>query len=68
MNRLCLAASLFAAATAATMTVALLSAIVAIAEPQRGVLIAQTQGSEPQAPSATVLAMVSTATARHAAK
>lgn len=68
MNTLSRTARLFAAATAATITVALLGAVVSIAEPQRSVLIAKTQHSEPQAPSATVLAMVSTVAARHAGK
>lgn len=48
MNRLSLTVRLFAAATAATITLALLSTVVLIAEPQRSVLIAKTQHVEPQ--------------------
>jgi hypothetical protein len=69
MNRLSLAVRLFAAATAVTITFALLGTVVSIAEPQRSVLIAKTQHVEPQQSSTPVaLAMVSSSngTAHHA--
>ncbi|MEP7301599.1 MAG: hypothetical protein ABI699_08720 [Caldimonas sp.] len=63
MNALSLTGRLFSAATAATITVALLSATYAIAEPQRSTLIAKIEHSQ-QAPAPIALALAVTGSAK----
>jgi len=69
MKSLPITVRLFAAIIAATVTLALLSTVVSIAEPQRSVLIAKTQHLEPQqssTPIALAMAPSSNGTAHHA--
>lgn len=55
---------LMAAATAVATTLALFSAVISIAEPERGVLMAKIQRQEKPAPAPLALALASDATAR----
>jgi hypothetical protein len=61
MNTLSRTARLIAAVAAVAITLALLNAVFAIAEPQRSVLIAKTERADP--PGATSVAVTVAATA-----
>ncbi|MEO8524836.1 MAG: hypothetical protein ABI460_08965 [Caldimonas sp.] len=67
MKTLSLTVRLISAATAVAMTLVLLNTVFAIAEPQRSVLIAKLQHSEPLQSAPVALAMASNGTA-HGAK
>jgi hypothetical protein len=65
MNTLSRTARLIAAVAAVAITLALLNAVFAIAEPQRSVLIAKTERADPAGATSVAVAVAATALGRN---